>query len=114
MSSPPGEEAPPRNHRNRRLRRLIGILALLLVVDLARAPQRQLSARVLLLSIHAYQATLSPLMPRLGVRCRFTPSCSHYAAGVVEKYGAFEGTLLAAWRVLRCGPWTPAGTSDPP
>lgn len=90
------------------------LIALLFGVDLFRAPEKQWSARLLLGSIHAYQATLSPLMPKLGVRCRFTPSCSHYAEGAVAKYGALVGSARAAWRVLRCGPWTPAGTSDPP
>ena len=53
-------------------------------------------------------------MGELGVRCRFTPTCSHYGAGAIAKYGAWKGSWLAAWRVLRCGPWTPMGTYDPP
>jgi len=89
-------------------------LALLLGMDLARPPRRQLATRALLASIHLYQRTLSPLMPRLGVHCRFTPTCSHYGEAVVARDGALVGSLEAAWRVLRCGPWTPAGTVDPP
>jgi putative membrane protein insertion efficiency factor len=95
----------------------IGILlglALLLTLDLCRLPQNQLTARFLLGAIHLYQATLSPKMPGLGVHCRFTPTCSHYAEGAIRKSGALVGTARAAWRVLRCGPWTPAGTVDPP
>jgi uncharacterized protein len=90
------------------------VLLLLLAFDLSRPAPRQVSARLLLGAVHLYQATLSPLMPYMGVRCRFRPSCSHYAAGALAKYGAFGGTWRAAWRVLRCGPWTPAGTYDPP
>jgi putative membrane protein insertion efficiency factor len=69
---------------------------------------------VLLGGIHLYQATLSPHMPALGVRCRFRPTCSHYAEGAIARYGALSGSLRAAWRILRCGPWTPVGTYDPP
>ncbi|HEX9944604.1 MAG TPA: membrane protein insertion efficiency factor YidD [Thermoanaerobaculia bacterium] len=102
--------------RRRQLKAWITALVLLLVLglDLAQAPQDQLSARVLLGAIHLYQATLSSRLGSLGVRCRFTPTCSHYAEGAIRKYGAWTGSWKATWRVLRCGPWTPAGTVDPP
>jgi uncharacterized protein len=48
------------------------------------------------------------------VRCRFEPSCSRYAEGAIRKDGALVGAARATWRVLRCGPWTEAGTYDPP
>lgn len=90
------------------------MLAVLLAADLARAPRNQLSARVLLGAIDLYQATLSPRMPMLGVRCRFEPTCSHYAEAVIARDGALLGSLETMGRILRCGPWTPAGTYDPP
>lgn len=95
---------------------LAGLFVCLLALgcDLARPAPRQLSARTLLAAIHLYQATLGPQMPALGVRCRFRPTCSHYAEGAIARYGALGGALRAAWRVARCGPWTPAGTYDPP
>jgi len=89
-------------------------LALLLGLDMARAPGDQLSARGLLGAIHLYQATLSPRMGSLGVQCRFKPTCSHYGEGAIRKYGAWKGSWKTLWRVARCGPWTPAGTFDPP
>ncbi len=94
-----------------------GILAALLLVaafDLARPAPQQVSARALIGAIHLYQATLSPRLGKLGVRCRFEPSCSHFAEGAIRRDGALVGSARAAWRVLRCGPWTPAGTYDPP
>lgn len=100
--------------RRRRTLIVVAVLAVLLGLDFARAPRHQLSARVLLGAIHLYQATLSPRMPALGVRCRFRPTCSHYGEGAIRKYGALVGTLKTAGRILRCGPWTPAGTVDPP
>ncbi len=87
---------------------------LVLGLDLARAPESQASARVLIAAIDLYQATLSKLMPAAGVQCRFEPTCSHYAEGSIRKHGALGGTRRAAWRIARCGPWTEQGTIDPP
>jgi putative membrane protein insertion efficiency factor len=89
-------------------------ISLVLALDLARPPAHQLSARGLIGAIHLYQATLSPQLGKAGVRCRFKPSCSHFAEGAIRKDGALVGSARAAWRILRCGPWTPAGTFDPP
>ncbi len=102
--------------RRRRLKAWIILFGLLLALglDLARPSRDQLSARVLLGAIHLYQATLSPMLGTAGVRCRFKPSCSHYAEGAVRKYGAWTGSWKTVWRILRCGPWTPAGTVDVP
>jgi putative membrane protein insertion efficiency factor len=90
------------------------LAAALLTFDLTRPAQSQFTARFLVGSIHLYQATLSPLMPRVGVRCRFRPTCSHYGEGAIRKYGTLVGVGKTAWRIARCGPWTPQGTYDPP
>lgn len=82
--------------------------------DLTRAPDRQLAARAAIAGVHAYQATLSRVFAGTGVSCRFDPTCSHYSEAVLRRYGLVRGGWLAAARVLRCGPWTPMGTSDPP
>ena len=95
-------------------RLLLALLLLAFGLDWARAPERQWTARAEIAAIHAYQRTLSPALARGGVRCRFRPSCSHYAEAVIRRDGALVGSLRTAWRLLRCGPWTPAGTYDPP
>jgi putative membrane protein insertion efficiency factor len=100
--------------QRRRVLIVLGILVSLFLLDQLRAPRHQLSARALLGAIHLYQATLSPRMPQLGVHCRFKPTCSHYGEGAIRKYGAAIGSAKTAWRILRCGPWTPDGTIDPP
>jgi putative membrane protein insertion efficiency factor len=64
--------------------------------------------------LHRYRATLSPVLDSVGVRCRMEPTCSRYAEACVSRHGVVRGGLMAAWRVARCGPWTPRGTSDPP
>jgi putative membrane protein insertion efficiency factor len=37
--------------------------------------------------------------------CVFHPSCSRFAFGAIEQYGAFKGILLASDRLLRCNPF---------
>jgi uncharacterized protein len=37
--------------------------------------------------------------------CRFSPSCSEYAAEALVEHGAARGTWLAARRLGRCHPW---------
>src|SRR4051794_25937396 len=44
--------------------------------------------------------------------CRYTPSCSAYAAEAITRYGAVSGTCRALGRLLRCRPGT-AGGFDP-
>jgi putative membrane protein insertion efficiency factor len=103
--------------RRRRLKAWIVTCCCLLLVlglDMARPPGDQISARFLLGSIHLYQATLSPVLGKAGVQCRFKPTCSHYGEGAIRKYGTWKGSWLTLGRILRCGPWTPAGTVDLP
>lgn len=66
-------------------------------------------ARALLALIRLYQLLLSP---HFGTQCRFTPTCSHYAAEAISQYGAAKGAYLGARRIFRCHPWH-AGGYDP-
>lgn len=69
--------------------------------------------RIVLLSlIRLYQATLSKGIPEN--TCRFYPSCSHYSYQAIYKHGAFKGSLMGAWRVLRCNPFNPGGYDPVP
>jgi putative membrane protein insertion efficiency factor len=98
-------------------KRAFAVAALVLIaiaLDLRRPPSAQWSTAAAVGSIHLYQATLSPIYAKLGVQCRFTLSCSHYGEAVVQKFGVMRGGWMAAKRVLRCGPWTPMGTTDLP
>jgi uncharacterized protein len=61
---------------------------------------------VLLLPVRAYRRLVSPLLTR---RCKYEPSCSAYAASAVRSYGAVRGMVLAAWRLLRCNPFSHGG-----
>lgn len=67
------------------------------------------NAVIVLLKI--YRRLVSPLY---GQVCRYYPSCSAYALEAVTEHGVLKGSLLAAWRVLRCNPWSKGGVDDVP
>ncbi len=56
--------------------------------------------------LRAYKWLISPLLPPA---CRYVPSCSEYAMGAIERYGAIRGGMKAAWRLLRCHPFARGG-----
>jgi putative membrane protein insertion efficiency factor len=56
--------------------------------------------------VRFYQRAISPGLPQ---RCKYHPSCSHYAVDAVRQYGILRGVVLAAWRLLRCNPWSHGG-----
>src|SRR5436305_9465597 len=65
-------------------------------------------------SIHLYQRALAPAAARIGLRCRFTPTCSRYAETVIARDGVVRGGWLTLKRIARCTPWTPIGTREEP
>ncbi len=67
--------------------------------------------RMLLGLIRVYQLTLSPW---LGLACRYTPSCSAYAAEAIVRHGPLRGSWLATRRILRCHPWGGSGYDPVP
>jgi hypothetical protein len=65
--------------------------------------------RVLLCVLAFYRSAISPAFPPT---CRYTPSCSAYAAEAIALHGAGRGSWLALRRLLRCHPFH-AGGHDP-
>ena len=61
------------------------------------------------LLIRGYRAVISPLY---GDVCRYHPSCSAYGLGSVQQHGLLVGSALAAWRIVRCNPWSQGGIDD--
>jgi putative membrane protein insertion efficiency factor len=57
---------------------------------------------ILVFLIRIYQVLISPIIPPC---CRYQPTCSHYTIEAILKHGAILGSLLGAWRILRCAPW---------
>lgn len=74
------------------------------------AVRRLLSAPLLGL-IWLYRHGISPFTPP---SCRYTPTCSQYAAEAVRRYGPFKGGWLALKRLARCHPWGGSGYDPVP
>ena len=77
----------------------------------------RLPAHALVATICLYQRTLAPFMPALfgpGCGCRFTPSCSHYAAEAIHQRGLIVGGGLALRRLAKCNPFHPGGPDPVP
>ncbi len=62
--------------------------------------------------IRFYQKFLSPL--KGSPTCRFTPTCSAYAAEAFMKRGFFAGLWLTCYRILRCNPFCRGGYDPVP
>lgn len=69
-------------------------------------PLRRALVSVMTAPIRLYQLLISPV---LGPRCKYEPSCSTYAVSALRRFGVFRGSILAAWRLLRCNPLSHGG-----
>jgi len=58
-------------------------------------------------AVWLYRVTLGPLFGP--GHCKYHPSCSQYAIDAFREHGLFKGAVLAAWRLLRCNPWSRGG-----
>lgn len=72
---------------------------------------RYLAALPLLAVVQCYRYCISPLTPP---SCRFTPTCSQYAAEALRKHGPLKGSWLALRRLARCHPWGGSGYDPVP
>ena len=66
---------------------------------------------VLVALVRIYQRYISRWTPPT---CRFTPTCSEYAAQALLRYGVVRGSGLAIWRLCRCHPFHPGGDDPVP
>ena len=83
--------------------------------DALNPPDSQWSARAAGAAISGYRRTISPIIARTGlVQCRFSPTCSAYAAEALRRRGFFPGTALTAWRLARCNPFAKGGFDPVP
>ncbi len=64
---------------------------------------KHILGKIFILPIRFYQLAISPV---LGAnKCRYQPTCSHYAIEAIEKWGILQGTWMAIKRILSCHPW---------
>ncbi len=61
--------------------------------------------------IQVYRKYISPMKT---TKCPYTPTCSEYGMQAIEKHGALKGSMLAAWRVMRCNPFSKGGYDPVP
>ena len=57
--------------------------------------------------VHAWRHTFGLLVP--AGTCKYHPSCSQYALDALHAHGLVKGSAKAAWRLLRCNPWSHGG-----
>lgn len=57
-------------------------------------------------AVYAYRYSIGLFLPP---SCKYHPSCSQYALEALRRHGLLRGSLLAAWRILRCNPWSHGG-----
>ena len=67
--------------------------------------------KILIYLIKFYQKYISPMK---STKCPYYPSCSCYGLEAVKKYGAIKGGTLAAWRIIRCNPFSKGGYDPVP
>ena len=61
--------------------------------------------------IKFYQRFISPMFP---AKCRFHPSCSHYAIEAIDTHGSLKGGWLSLKRILKCHPFSEGGFDPVP
>jgi uncharacterized protein len=67
---------------------------------------KRMAVAAVVAPIRLYQRFISPLFPR---RCKYEPTCSAYAVEALRSFGPLRGSVLAAWRLLRCNPFSHGG-----
>ncbi len=75
----------------------------------------EMLTRLLLALLAFYKRWFSPVLHTLSPSgCKFVPTCSEYAATAIEVHGPLRGGTMAAWRLLRCHPFTSGGFDPVP
>ncbi len=69
--------------------------------------------RLSLAFIRAYQLTLGPVLGAMG-GCRYEPTCSHYGADAIRRFGWRRGWWMALRRIGRCNPFHEGGFDPVP
>lgn len=102
-----------RMNGGRKIIYLMVIIFIIIMIDMSRLPEKQVSAKALLFGIGMYRKYISPKIGGF-VRCKFEPTCSMYGYYSIKWYGAFWGGLKTMNRLMRCSPFSKSHGYDPP
>ena len=67
--------------------------------------------RLLIEILYLFKVLRAVLLPP---SCRFTPTCSDYAAEALSRHRLVRALGLTSARLLRCHPWHPGGLDPVP
>ncbi len=67
--------------------------------------------KLLICIIKFYRRYISPMK---STKCPYFPTCSEYGLEAVSRYGALKGGCMAAWRIIRCNPFSKGGYDPVP
>lgn len=56
-----------------------------------------------------YRKNISSFFSKIGVECKYYPTCSEYSLQAIKKYGALKGSLLSIKRIFKCNPFSKGG-----
>ncbi len=86
---------------------------------LMRAILTPLLTLLAMIFLQFYRLLLSPILHLLAAQgiishCRFLPTCSQYAVESIERFGLYQGSMLAVKRFCRCHPFAKSGFDPVP
>ena len=91
------------------------IILLYLIFESFLPVNYQPTTKISIFFIDIYRATVSANLKKNNIYiCRYTPTCSQYTRGAIEKYGFLKGGFMGFYRILRCNPWTKGGYDPVP
>ena len=82
-------------------RQFLGKTANDIEIENLPVPAKPIWLCIIVKAIRLYQKSISK---KIGNRCVFDPSCSHYAEIAFRKKGFIKGMLLTTKRLYRCRP----------
>lgn len=88
------------------------LLLMLVALDARRRPPDQVTGRLYIAAVRAYQSFGRPLLAGR-IRCRYRPTCSAYSIEAVARHGIGPGLRLTFRRIDSCRTTVPFGTPDP-
>ena len=65
--------------------------------------------KIFIFLLEKYQKYISPVFKKIGVNCKYYPSCSEYMKQAIEKYGCIKGIYIGLKRLIRCNPFSKGG-----